>query len=248
VAGQESVPLYDQRGTPFGRVVDGDAANGARIDIGAVEVQFAAPSLPGDYNRDSSADAADYVFWRKTLGMTGVPAYDGADGDGDTTIDDDDHRVWVENFGETAVGSGEGGGGSAEAVGRAEGGGRIVGPGVASSLFSRDAERSAEAVRGQETSAQQGSGFRIADLGLRIEEGRESRVKSREPEQAAVMNQWRDVALAAWLASRDAREHEFEDDGAKYRGAGRDDVRESSLSAVDVVLEEMLIGLSDPTY
>ena len=38
---------------------------------------------PGDYNRDLVVDAADYVLWRKTLGTTGVPAFSGADGDGD---------------------------------------------------------------------------------------------------------------------------------------------------------------------
>jgi hypothetical protein len=39
--------------------------------------------------------------WRKTLGTTGVPAFSGADGDGDGTIDQDDYGVWTANFGET---------------------------------------------------------------------------------------------------------------------------------------------------
>jgi hypothetical protein len=40
VAGSGNVPLFDQRGTPFGRIVDGDNAGGARIDIGAFELVF----------------------------------------------------------------------------------------------------------------------------------------------------------------------------------------------------------------
>ena len=78
-------PNFDQRGTGFERVRDGDGASGAKIDIGAFELQQpVGPELPGDYNLDHSVDAADYVLWRKTLGTTGVPAYSGADGDGDT--------------------------------------------------------------------------------------------------------------------------------------------------------------------
>jgi hypothetical protein len=98
----------DQRGAGFARVV------GGRIDIGAFEVQPVGPALPGDYNEDDIVDAADYVVWRKTLGTTGVPAYSGADGDGDTAIDNDDYDVWSENFGEV-VGGGAGGGGSSDA-------------------------------------------------------------------------------------------------------------------------------------
>jgi hypothetical protein len=54
------VPLYDQRGMPFSRVVDGDGAGGARIDMGAYERQESAPfhlfvdtladELDGDYS------------------------------------------------------------------------------------------------------------------------------------------------------------------------------------------------------
>jgi hypothetical protein len=34
------------------------------------------------------------------LGTTGVPAFSGADGDGDTTIDSGDHAVWTAHFGQ----------------------------------------------------------------------------------------------------------------------------------------------------
>jgi hypothetical protein len=37
VAGSGSIPQFDQRGTPFSRVVDYDGVGGARIDMGAIE-------------------------------------------------------------------------------------------------------------------------------------------------------------------------------------------------------------------
>jgi hypothetical protein len=106
VPGSGTVPLFDQRGTPFSRVKDGDGVSGARIDIGAFEVQPVGPALPGDYNHNNVVDAADFVLWRKTLGATGVSAFSGADGDGDTTIDQDDYDVWRGHFGQTGAGSG----------------------------------------------------------------------------------------------------------------------------------------------
>jgi PEP-CTERM motif len=42
------------------------------------------PTLPGDFNHDSTVDAADYVVWRKTGGST------------------DDYNTWRANFGATA--------------------------------------------------------------------------------------------------------------------------------------------------
>ncbi len=53
-----------------------------------------------DYNDNGVVDAADYVLWRKTLGTMGVPAYSGADGDGDGMIDQDDYDVWHAHFGQ----------------------------------------------------------------------------------------------------------------------------------------------------
>jgi hypothetical protein len=48
------------------------------------------PVTPGDYNRDGTVDAADYVVWRKGLGTTYTQA---------------DYDVWRANFGQT-IGSG----------------------------------------------------------------------------------------------------------------------------------------------
>ena len=106
--GELGVPFHDQRGAPYGRVADGNGAGGARIDIGAFELQAAGPALLGDYNLDGTVDAGDYVVWRKTLGTGGVPAYSGADGDGDGMIDQDDLAVWKANFGNVSPGSGNG--------------------------------------------------------------------------------------------------------------------------------------------
>jgi hypothetical protein len=92
-AGVNGVPMFDQRGGPFGRVVDGDGMVGARIDMGALERQ---PNpLPADYNFNGVVDAADYVLWRKNFG---VPTVRG-DGDGDGDVDQNDYGVWRTNFG-----------------------------------------------------------------------------------------------------------------------------------------------------
>jgi hypothetical protein len=66
------------------------------------------PNPVGDFNRDHTVGASDYVLWRKTLGATRHTPYTGADGDGDGTIDQDDYGVWRAHFGATTapVGSG----------------------------------------------------------------------------------------------------------------------------------------------
>ncbi|MEX2308513.1 MAG: dockerin type I repeat-containing protein [Pirellulales bacterium] len=63
--------------------------------------------LVGDYNRNGKVDAADYVIWRKTLGLA-VPAGSGADGNGDGFVTIADYPIWRTNFGDMA------GSGSAE--------------------------------------------------------------------------------------------------------------------------------------
>jgi hypothetical protein len=61
------------------------------VRFGAVVYQFTfIPVTPGDYNRDATVDAADYVVWRKGLGTTYTQA---------------DYDVWRANFGQT-IGSG----------------------------------------------------------------------------------------------------------------------------------------------
>jgi hypothetical protein len=100
--------VFDQRGTPFVRVFDGDGVGGARIDVGAFESNVELPALWGDYNNDGFVNAADYTLWRNTLGTTGLEPYDGADGSGDGTIGPEDYGVWKSNFGESLQGAGGG--------------------------------------------------------------------------------------------------------------------------------------------
>jgi hypothetical protein len=83
----------DQRGSSFAREVGGG------VDVGAFESSLVAPELPGDYNRDHSVSAADYVLWRKFVNHDVAP-HELADGDGSGHIDDDDYAVWENNFGE----------------------------------------------------------------------------------------------------------------------------------------------------
>ncbi len=66
------------------------------IDYGpnSVKLAVAAPGLAGDFNGDGVVDAADYVVWRKGLGMT---------------YTQNDYNVWRAHFGQTA-GSGAGAG------------------------------------------------------------------------------------------------------------------------------------------
>jgi hypothetical protein len=67
--------------------------------------------LPGDYNGDHFVDSADYVVWRKALGMTGIglPADgSGPNGRPDEVVDLFDYAYWRANSGQI-VGGGSGG-------------------------------------------------------------------------------------------------------------------------------------------
>jgi hypothetical protein len=59
--------------------------------------------LVGDYNRNGTIDAGDYVLWRHALGQTGLAPFTGADGDGDGSVDADDYNVWRSHFGNQAA-------------------------------------------------------------------------------------------------------------------------------------------------
>lgn len=100
IAGTANVPLNDQRGAPYTRVFDGDGVGGARIDIGAFELQPTVPVKLGDYNRNGIVDGADYVVWRKMLD-TNVDPFTGADGDGDGVVGQGDYNVWRAHFGDS---------------------------------------------------------------------------------------------------------------------------------------------------
>lgn len=99
VGGISTIPLYDQRGMPFERIVDGNGDSIVRIDIGAIEFKaMPAPCPPGDYNDNGLADTADYVIWRKLLGTINQLANE----DPTATpgvITNEDYVVWCTNYG-----------------------------------------------------------------------------------------------------------------------------------------------------
>jgi hypothetical protein len=62
---------------------------------------LATPSvLQGDYNRDGTVDAADYVVWRRQLGTEGTNLV--ADGNRNGMIDQADYDVWRSHFGQSS--------------------------------------------------------------------------------------------------------------------------------------------------
>ena len=95
VAGMDGVPLYDQRGVGFDRVVDG------RIDIGATESAIA--SLAGDGNLDGAVDGLDYLLWAGNFGDDPAKDPPGAPQNGDynndDTVDGLDYLIWAGNYG-----------------------------------------------------------------------------------------------------------------------------------------------------
>src|SRR5262249_14943677 len=56
----------------------------------------------GDYNRDGTVDAADYVVWRKTLGRNGLAL--AADGDANGLVNNADYNIWRAHFGQSVGG------------------------------------------------------------------------------------------------------------------------------------------------
>ncbi len=61
--------------------------------------------IAGDFNRDGTVNAADYIVWRNSNGQTGSGL--AADGDLNGQIDNADYALWRSHFGPTA-GSGTG--------------------------------------------------------------------------------------------------------------------------------------------
>jgi hypothetical protein len=63
----------------------------------------AAPMTLGDYNKNSTVDAVDYVVWRDSLDQMGSDL--AADGNANNQIDPGDYEVWRTHFGNAIVGA-----------------------------------------------------------------------------------------------------------------------------------------------
>jgi hypothetical protein len=192
VAGMGGVPEFDQRGAPFVRVFDGDAVPGARIDIGAFELQSFVPALAGDYNGDGIVNAADYSVWRNNLGaMISLPNEIASFG----AVTQEDYDVWKAHYGDTAAaGAGGAGGGAMLAAAQVES------PSVPEAGDSaRRVGREPVAVR-LSNSVQQPP----ADLEAGYPAGFSGRVRQRMPIDTAVRQ---DRLLEAWAATRNLQYH-----------------------------------------
>lgn len=65
---------------------------------------YLAAGLLGDFNSDGVVDAADYVVWRDSLGVTGLAPFSGADATGDGLVTVADYLEWRNNFGMSSAG------------------------------------------------------------------------------------------------------------------------------------------------
>jgi endoglucanase Acf2/endonuclease/exonuclease/phosphatase family metal-dependent hydrolase len=65
-------------------------------------VEDGSGGLAGDYNRNGTVDASDYVLWSDTRGQHVIPGT-GADGVGDGVINGLDYTFWKSHFGATAL-------------------------------------------------------------------------------------------------------------------------------------------------
>lgn len=75
--------------------------SGATSQTQLYQLDIAVEALPGDYNGDGRADAADYTVWRDTVGSEVLLA---ADGDGSGVVDEADYLLWTAAFaGDAAI-------------------------------------------------------------------------------------------------------------------------------------------------
>ena len=80
------------------------------VELGGELYKIVGPIIgvaAGDYNKNGSVDAADYVVWRRAVGQN-VPFYTVADGTGDGMVNQLDYDVWRRNFGKSIPGVGSG--------------------------------------------------------------------------------------------------------------------------------------------
>jgi hypothetical protein len=89
-------------GGPSGLASAGTGATGYdNILLKLVDV--VTPGNPTDFNGDGSVDAADYVQWRKNLGLMGGATQSQGDANGDGNVDNADFGLWRAAFGPAAA-------------------------------------------------------------------------------------------------------------------------------------------------
>jgi hypothetical protein len=100
-AGVGTVPLYDQRGSPHGRVLDGGPGTHSTIDIGAFELA-ALTSPSADFDTDGDIDGKDFLSWQRGYGTTAPNGTKQAgDANDDQNVDEQDLGIWQQQFGST---------------------------------------------------------------------------------------------------------------------------------------------------
>jgi subtilisin-like proprotein convertase family protein len=151
-------------------------------------------SNPGDFDQNLVVDAGDYVLWRKTAGATAVPAYSGADGNGDTTIDQADYTVWQSHFGDAI---GVGGGASVEVAGSGERGAGSQKTEIALAKTAALVEQP-PALPGVRVALP----FSYAPLASEWRIGAHDQLRLTPPAEPRAAGVLRDEALVAWLSSR----------------------------------------------
>jgi hypothetical protein len=97
-AGDSVVGQFDSLDLPAGYIWN--------VTYNATSVVLAVTGLglAGDFNGDSTVDAADYTVWRTTFGAMGAGL--AADANGDEKVDGADYTIWKGNYGLTAGGGG----------------------------------------------------------------------------------------------------------------------------------------------
>ena len=94
-----SASEFDQRGTPFVRVEDGDLVAGSIIDVGAYEAQ-APPSA--DFDQDGDVDGTDFLAWQRGFGLASGALLADGNSDDDDDVDVSDLAVWASTYGQSA--------------------------------------------------------------------------------------------------------------------------------------------------
>jgi len=93
-----SPPSFDQRGSGFDRVRDGDGDTTAVIDIGAFERQ-SPPALSADFDNDNDIDGADFLAWQRGFNKPSNVIKADGDADNDGDVDGTDLGLWGAQFG-----------------------------------------------------------------------------------------------------------------------------------------------------